>query len=82
MIWEKEEGTNFIQNTHLQVVLFVIAPPTNGPIAKARAVTAATRETYFGNCSGGMASARITMVILYIPAPPIPWKARSMILLH
>lgn len=61
-----------IQNTHLQVVECVIAPPNKGPRIPDIATTAPIIPPTYFIFSIGVISGKITMVSEYRPAPPMP----------
>lgn len=65
---------------HLQVVLAAIAPPTIGPTRRAKALTMAMFAAICAYFSDGTSSIIMTWHKAKEPPPPMPWKARRMIL--
>jgi hypothetical protein len=65
-------GTYFNRNVHRHVVFEAIAPPINGPTAKAMTDTKAIKAVYLGKAEGEAVSETITMGRLKRPAPTMP----------
>lgn len=65
---------------HLQVVLAAIAPPTIGPTRRAKALVTEMLATNFAYFSGGTRSKTMIVQREKHPPPPMPWKARRMML--
>lgn len=75
-------STYLIIKIHLQVVLAAMAPPTIGPTRRAKALVTemlATNSAYF---SGGTRSNTMIVQREKQPPPPMPWKARRIMLPH
>lgn len=75
-------STYLIIKIHLQVVLAAIAPPTIGPTRRAKALTMAIFAAICAYFSDGTRSISMIWHRANEPPPPIPWKARSTILLN
>lgn len=67
------------QKIHLQEAFEVRIPPSTGPQTPATATTAPIIVETNGMKAGLLISGKVTMLIEYNPAPPIPWKARKTI---
>lgn len=77
-----ETSTYLIMKIHLQVVLAAIAPPTIGPTRRAKALTMAIFADICAYFSDGTRSNIMIWQREKAPPPPIPWKARRIILLN
>lgn len=64
--------THLRKNTHLQVVLSLIAPPMSGPSTLERAKTDEMMAAYVAYFAGGTMRGIIIVDSAYIPEPPIP----------
>lgn len=58
-----------------------MAPPTTGPRTLEMAKMDVTMVMYVANLAGGTIRGTINVDSEYIPEPPIPWRARKMILM-
>ena len=74
--------TYFNKKTHRHVEWVVITPPRMGPRMLAMAKTEETTAMYLPCFSRGTTPGAMTKTIENIPEPPIPWKARNMILFN
>ena len=72
--------TYLIMKIHLQVVLAAIAPPIMGPTRRAIALVMEMFATTCAYFSGGTRSKTMIVQREKQPPPPIPWKARRIIL--
>lgn len=57
-----------------------MAPPASGPRRYEIAKTDETKLVYLANLAGGTSSKNMIMAIEYVPEPPMPCKARHVIL--
>ena len=68
----KSARTHLSRNTHLQVVLSIMTPPSNGPSTVASAMSADIMLPYFAYFSLGISSKNTIMDIEKQPAAPMP----------
>jgi hypothetical protein len=73
-------GSYLRRNTHLHVGLELMAPPAIGPTRSDNAYTELRYAEYSASFSGGTKSVIIAVERAKHPAPPIPWNARSAVL--